>query len=120
MSAQVMGTRGTAQLKETRRGLWLKTRSGEQVYDGPTNNMYQTEHDEMFAAIRSGRPINNGEYMAKSTLLAIMGRMAAYTGQMITWEQALHSREDLSPSEYTWNGRPPAAVVAMPDVTRFS
>ena len=42
--------------------------------------MYQTEHDEMFAAIRAGKPINNGEHAASSTLLAIMGRMAAYTG----------------------------------------
>ena len=57
--------------------------------------MYQTEHDELFAGIRSGKPINNGDYMARSTLLAIMGRMAAYTGQMITWEMALNSKEDL-------------------------
>ena len=42
--------------------------------------MYQVEHDEMFAAIRAGKPINNGEQAANSTLLAIMGRMAAYTG----------------------------------------
>src|SRR4051812_34956568 len=47
------------------------------------NNMYQTEHDELFASIRSGKPINNGDYMAKSTLMAIMGRMSAYTGKTI-------------------------------------
>ena len=64
--------------------------------------MYQTEHDELFASIRSGKPINNGEYMAKSTLLAIMGRMAAYTGQEITWEMALNSQ-----------GRPDAARVRL-------
>ena len=44
--------------------------------------MYQTEHDVLFASIRNRHPINNGEYMAKSTLLAILGRMAAYTGQV--------------------------------------
>ena len=42
--------------------------------------MYQVEHDEMFAALRAGKPINNGEQAANSTLLAIMGRVAAYTG----------------------------------------
>ena len=47
-----------------------------------------SEHDELFEAIRDGKPINNGEYMAKSTLLAIMGRMAAYTGKTITWDDA--------------------------------
>ena len=53
-------------------------------WDGEKNNMYQTEHDEMFAAIRKGDPINNGERMTKSTLMAIMGRMSAYTGKSIT------------------------------------
>ena len=43
--------------------------------------------DDLFAAIRSGTPINNGAYMSKSTLMAIMGRMATYTGVM-TWEQS--------------------------------
>jgi sugar phosphate isomerase/epimerase len=47
-------------------------------YSGPKTDMYQQEHDELFASIRSGKPINNGEWMAHSTLLAIMGRMAAY------------------------------------------
>ena len=53
-------------------------------YRGPKTNMYQVEHDEMFAAIRAGKPINNGEAAAQSTLLALMGRTAAYTGQVIT------------------------------------
>jgi hypothetical protein len=81
--------------------------------------MYQTEHDQLFASIRQGKPINNGEYMAKSTLLAIMGRMAAYTGQEITWEKALNSREDLSPARYAWDAQPPDAKVAIPGETSF-
>lgn len=63
--------------------------------------------------------VHNGEYMAKSTLMAIQARMACYTGQMVTWEQALNSREDLSPAGYTFDSRPPAAEVAMPGVTRL-
>ena len=81
--------------------------------------MYQTEHDELFAGIRAGRPLNNGEYMARSSLLAIMGRMAAYTGQAITWEQALNSRENLSPPSYAWDVRLPDPPVAVPGATPF-
>ncbi len=119
MSAHAAGRRGTALLTERRRGLVLRTDGNERVYEGPTNNMYQTEHDVLFASIRNARPINNGEYMAKSTLMAIQARMACYTGQMVTWEQAMNSREDLSPAGYTFDSRPPAADVAIPGVTRL-
>ncbi len=81
--------------------------------------MYQVEHDELFAGIRAGEPINNGEYMAKSTMLAIMGRMATYTGQEITWEQAMNSSQDLSPAKYEW-GEAPAIEIARPGITKFA
>jgi predicted dehydrogenase len=87
--------------------------------DKPTN-MYQNEHDALFASIRKGEPINDGIRMARSTMLAIMGRMAAYTGQEITWEQALNSQERLVPAEVTWNTAPPVLPVAMPGVTKFA
>jgi len=48
---------------------------------------YQIEHDKLFAAIRSGNPINSGDYMADSTLIGIMGQISCYTGQEVTWEQ---------------------------------
>ena len=70
-------------------------------------------------SIRAGKPINNGDYMARSTLLAIMGRMAAYTGQQITWEMALNSKEDLSPPEYNWDVKLPDPSPAIPGMTRF-
>jgi hypothetical protein len=64
--------------------------------------MYQNEHDALFASIRAGEPIHDGDVMCKSTLMAIMGRLSAYTGQTVTWEQALASELDLSPPEYAW------------------
>ncbi len=67
----------------------------------------------MFADIRLDQPINNGEYMAKSTLMAIMGRMATYTGQEITWDQAMESEEDLTPERYAW-GKAPKPLIAVP------
>ena len=80
--------------------------------------MYQSEHNELFASIRSGTPINNGDYMTKSTLMAIMGRMSAYTGKAITWEQALHSKEAWDRRSIEWGpiATPP---VAVPGVTQF-
>src|SRR5207244_3629515 len=104
---------------ERRRGLILRVDGNDRVYEGPLNEMYQTEHDVLFAAIRSGTPVNNGEYMAKSTLMAIQARMAAYTGQVVTWQQAVNSREDLSPTGYTFDADPPPAKVARPGVTRL-
>jgi myo-inositol 2-dehydrogenase/D-chiro-inositol 1-dehydrogenase len=79
--------------------------------------MYQTEHDELFASIRSGTPVNDGVQMSESTLMAIMGRMAAYTGAAVTWEQALNSKESLLPPE-SWGDRPIPAM-AVPGTTRL-
>ncbi|MBS0266853.1 MAG: Gfo/Idh/MocA family oxidoreductase [Planctomycetes bacterium] len=116
LSVQAIGTKGVADLSEKRFEI-----RGEKpwVRPGKDNNFYQTEHDELFASIRQGTPINNGDYMARSTLLAIMGRMAAYTGRKITWEMALNSKEDLSPPHYDWMPLPEPAV-AIPGITPFA
>ena len=52
--------------------------------------------------------------------MAIMGRMATYTGQQITWEQALNSQEDLSPDKDEWDAKPPVSEVAVPGMTRLA
>lgn len=88
-------------------------------YDGPGNNMYQTEHDDLFASIRSGAAMNQGVDMAHSTLAAILGRMSAYTGQRITWEQALQSQEDLTPKAWAF-GKGIEVELATPGRTKFS
>src|SRR5262245_5680732 len=119
MSANVQGTKGRAELSERANGLVIRT-SNEWHYPGPANEMYQTEHDELFASIRAGKPINNGDYMTKSTLLAIMGRMAAYTGQVITWDMALNSKDDLSPRDYDWEAPLPIRLYAIPGETKFA
>jgi predicted dehydrogenase len=86
---------------------------------GSRTDMYQAEHDEMFAALRAGKPINNGEHAAASTLLALMGRTAAYTGQVVTPEMILKSKEDLSPPRYEFGplAQPP---VPVPGTTKFA
>ncbi len=87
-------------------------------YKGENPNMYQVEHNELFAAIRSGEPINDGVWMANSTMLSIMGRMSAYTGKTVTWDEALYSPEDLTPSHYDFSNVEMPAV-AMPGQTEF-
>jgi predicted dehydrogenase len=94
-------------------------------FEGPKNesqmlgDAYEAEHVEFFASIRQGRPVNDGEHMCNSTLMAIMGRMAAYTGQEITWEMALNSEEKLVPDNLDWNGKLPIAPMALPGRTKF-
>src|SRR5262249_23020227 len=94
-------------------------------FEGPDNESqmlgksYEVEHAEFLDSIRRGRPINDGEHMCNSTLMAIMGRIAAYTGQEITWEQVLNSKESLSPEKLTWDMELPIAPMAVPGKTRF-
>jgi len=88
-------------------------------FTGVQNNKYQTEHDELFASIRSGHPINDGTRMAHTTLMAILGRMAAYTGQEVTWEQALQSQQTLVPDKLDWNTKLEPVPLAMPGITKL-
>lgn len=89
-------------------------------YRGPKNEMYQTEHDELFASIRKGEPLNDGVSAANSTLMALMGRNAAYTGQEITWEQILASQEKLVPDNLTWEMALPIKPMATPGKTKLT
>jgi predicted dehydrogenase len=80
---------------------------------------YVQEHTDLIEAIRGGKHINELKNVAHSTLTAIMGRMSAYTGKAVTWEQALHSREDLFPAKLQW-GSLPTVQVPVPGKTRLS
>lgn len=88
------------------------------------NDAYQLEHDTFFENIRTGKVRIDAEYAAYSSLMGVMGRMATYTGQVITWEQALNSQEKLVPDNITWQTEPPVKPdadgwypVAMPGTT---
>jgi hypothetical protein len=88
-------------------------------YAGPKTNMYQTEHDDLFASIRAGKPVNDGTRMANTTLMAILGRMAAYTGQEVTWDQALNSQQSLVPAKLDWNTKLETVPTAKPGITKL-
>lgn len=87
-------------------------------WEGDRPNPYVEEHRHLYQAMRGGAKINEGVQVAESTLTAIMGRMAAYTGGEVTWEQAMNSQESLFPSELKF-GPMPVAPIAVPGVTKL-
>lgn len=98
----IVGTKGTATA-----GV-IKDLTGKIIwrFNGKNNNPYQTEHDVLVQHINENKPVNNAHYTAEATLSAIMGRMATYSGQEITWEQALNSDLDTMPKVLAWNADP--------------
>jgi myo-inositol 2-dehydrogenase / D-chiro-inositol 1-dehydrogenase len=66
-------------------------------YSGSLRDPYQIEHDLLFDAIRNDLPYNEAERCAKAALVAIMGRMACESGQLLTWDEALNSNLELAP-----------------------
>lgn len=102
VSETIIGTKGTAESGE------IKDRTGKTIwrYRGEPNNSYQTEHDVLIQHIRENKPINDAHYTAEASLTAIMGRMATYSGQEITWEQALNSDLDTMPKVLAWDADP--------------
>jgi predicted dehydrogenase len=85
------------------------------------NEPYQAEHVELFHSIRGRRQrINDLRTVAESTLTAIMGRMSAYTGSEVTWDQALNSQQTLMPERLSWDMRLPVPPVAVPGQTRLT
>ncbi len=119
----IYGTNGMAVINGWAPTYEIKDRTGKVTWKGKgsaeeASEMYQNEHNALFASIRAGRPINDAERAANSCLMAIMARMAAYTGQTITWEQAMNSKENLVPDPLQF-GPLPTPDVAIPGKTKF-
>jgi len=121
------GTQGSV---EVGKGI-ISGLDGESKYKYPNKwgedpNPYQVEHDRLFESIRSGGVIADTENGAKSTLTAILGRMATYSGKKITFEEALNSKYQLMPETVTWNSTPPSSpdengyyTIPTPGKTKF-
>ena len=92
----------------------------DKSYESETvsRGMYQQEHDELFASIRSGKPINDGEWMTRSNLVALAGRAAGYTGQGILIEDVLASNEEIFPRNLTEDTKYDIPI-AIPGITEF-
>lgn len=105
----VVGTKGKAELNAGR----IESGGETWRYREPKTNPYQVEHDRLFDAIRNDRPFNEAEQGALSTMTAIMGRMATYSGKVISWDQAFSSELALAPDRYDFEETPP--VLPGPD-----
>jgi myo-inositol 2-dehydrogenase/D-chiro-inositol 1-dehydrogenase len=90
------------------------------VYEGEKNDPYQTQHNELFASIRNHKPMNDGQIMVNSTMMAIMARMVAYSGQTLSWDDAFNSTQVLGPAfnQYSWDLKFESPAVAIPGVTK--
>jgi predicted dehydrogenase len=90
-SSIILGSKGKASVLAAR--IWGATnwRWEARSNDPHQVDPYQIEHDKLFAAIRSGQPVNSGDYMGRSTLIGIMGQISCYTGLEVTWDQISQS-----------------------------
>jgi predicted dehydrogenase len=110
----VVGTDGTSNCKNSIRS--KKGRSWRFREKDP--NPYRQEHEDLIASIRAGEPINEARTVAESTMTAIIGREAVYSGQAIEWDAAMNSTQRLGPEKYEL-GPYPTPDVAMPGQYRF-
>ncbi len=91
--------------------------NGKRVAGKGGTNPYVQEHTDLIESIRTDKPLNELKQVAESTLTAILGRMSAYTGKEVSWEQALNSKEDTMPKDLTWEMSLPMPPVAVPGKT---
>ena len=122
------GTKGSVELGKGA----ITDLKGKELYRYPSvlgqeANPYQVEHDEFFKSIRSNDIISDAENGAKSTLSAIMGRMATYSGKTVTWDEALNSDHQIMPESVDWDTTPPSLPdengfysIPKPGITKFS
>jgi myo-inositol 2-dehydrogenase/D-chiro-inositol 1-dehydrogenase len=122
------GTRGVANLNATHAEILITGQKPWRVSGGSqgySNNAYQAEHDALFDAIRNDKPYNEAEYGAHSTMTAILGRMATYSGQIVKWDEAIKSNHSTTTDAEKWDAPAPVKAnddgryaVAIPGVTK--
>ena len=125
VSENVHGTKGEMTLGV---GPWGMATATPRTLRGKSfagQNPYQLEHNDLMASIRGGPYRFEGDYAATSSLTAVMGRMATYSGKLVTWEDAIHSQLHLAPNRYAMDASPPTAPdgqgnypTAVPGVTQ--
>jgi len=108
----LLGTKGTSNCVNR-----IMTTS-EWRYEGKNPDPYEQEHIDLIDSIRAGKPLNEAQSVAESTLMGIMGRVSAYSGQTVTWDQVLNSKQDFTPAK--WEFGPVAfPEVAIPGKYKF-
>jgi predicted dehydrogenase len=104
VSEYAHGTKGTCDIS----GSSINVQGGKDWrFTQKSKNPYQVEHDDLFAAIRSDTPYNEAQRGAESTMMAIFGRMLTYSGQNLTWDEAINSKVSVMPKEFSFEATPP-------------
>jgi myo-inositol 2-dehydrogenase / D-chiro-inositol 1-dehydrogenase len=105
----VFGSKGQLRRAANPRQSGIFSNQGELKWQAPAETAMPevNRYREMFAAMQAGAPINDSLTMARSSMLAILGRMATHSGQRITWDEAWASNRVLAPERYAWEANPP-------------
>ena len=112
-SEHFVGTKGVTHMKD---GAWDINGQETGKHD---MKPYVQEHIDLINSIKSGKPLNELQQVTESTMTAIMGRMAAYGGRGLTWDQAMKSKEDTMPANLKWDGKLEVSAVPYPGKTKF-
>ncbi len=124
----LIGTKGRLELSNKGGGMFYDHKGNvtDRVRINDVRNPYEVEHAELVKHIRQNQPVNDAYYTAKSTMTAILGRYATYSGKEVTWEEAAKSQVDLFPDDLAWDADPklmPDAdgnyPVAIPGVSKI-
>ncbi|RMF42335.1 MAG: gfo/Idh/MocA family oxidoreductase, partial [Planctomycetota bacterium] len=118
----IYGTEGNCYIGSFSRGSYITDRNGKEIWrmEGSISDAYQQEHRDLIQSIRDDRPIVELKQTADSSLTAVMGRMAAYTGQRVTWDFVTkESQLDLFPKNLTWDADLPDPQYAIPGKTKL-
>ncbi len=115
VSEFITGSKGSSNPSGSINGKAVVTREQGQAATDP----YVQEHTDLIAHIREGKPINELKTVAESTMTAILGRMSAYTGKTLSWDQALGSKLETMPAKLDWGMDLPVPDVAVPGRTKF-
>jgi myo-inositol 2-dehydrogenase/D-chiro-inositol 1-dehydrogenase len=123
VSNVIHGSKGTCHILGANAGSRIVDRAGKVVWEmkGSIADAYKQEHKALIDSIRSGKPIIELRQMADSSLVGVLGRLAVYTGQKVTWKfVAEESKLDLFPKDLTWQSALPSPGFAVPGKTKLS
>ena len=118
----IHGSKATCHIEGGNGGSRIVDRAGKVVWEmeGSIADAYKQEHKALVDSIRAGKPITELRQMADSSLVGVMGRLAAYTGQKVTWDfVAKESQLDLFPKDLTWTSSLPNPGFAVPGKTKL-
>ncbi len=112
VAEEIIGTKGRSNAGSVING------AKQFKYDGKKVNPYVNEHARLYKSIRANEGFNEGEQVAESVLTAIMGRMSAYSGQEVSWAQALASNVSLGPKNFSMNASVKVDPIPVPGQTK--